>query len=110
MKQEIQNYLDKFQRISENNSLDAIKILMEKLENPEKKCKIIHIAGTNGKGSVLEMLNSILLKQGYKVGKFISPHLIEFNERICVNNKPILDEELIEIVEYLKPIIEEYNK
>ena len=110
MKQEIQNYLDKFQRISENNSLDAIKILMEKLENPERKCKIIHIAGTNGKGSVLEMLNSILLKQGYKVGKFISPHLIEFNERICINNKPILDEELIEIIEYLKPIIEEYNK
>lgn len=110
MKQEIQEYLDKFQRKVENNSLDAMKNLMQKLGNPEKECKIIHIAGTNGKGSVLEMLNSILQKQGYRVGKFISPHLIEFNERICINNKQISDEELNKIIEYLKPIVEEYNK
>ncbi len=110
MKQEIQEYLNKFQRTSENNSLDAMNILMEKLGNPEKQCKTIHIAGTNGKGSVLEMLNSVLLKQGYKVGKFISPHLIEFNERICINNKTISDEELMEIIEYLEPIVEECSK
>ena len=110
MKQEIQEYLNKFQRTSKNNSLDAMNILMKKLGNPEKQCKTIHIAGTNGKGSVLEMLNSVLLKQGYKVGKFISPHLIEFNERICINNKAISDEELMEIIKYLEPIVEECSK
>lgn len=110
MKQEIQDYLENFQRKSENNSLDAMNVLMKKLGNPEKSLKIIHIAGTNGKGSVLEMLNSILLKQGYRIGKFISPHLIDFNERICINNKSISDEELMEIIEYLKPVVDEYNK
>ncbi len=71
--------------------------------------KFIHIAGTNGKGSCTEIIANILEKQGYKVGKFLSPHLIKYNERISINGKEISDEEMSEIIEELQPLIEEYN-
>ena len=66
-------------------SLDRIIFLLEKLGNPQKKIKnIIHIAGTNGKGSVLAYLSSILLSSGYTVDSYTSPHLVHFNERIKI--------------------------
>jgi dihydrofolate synthase/folylpolyglutamate synthase len=66
-------------------SLDRIICLLEKLGNPQKKIKnIIHIAGTNGKGSVLAYLSSILLSSGYTVDSYTSPHLVHFNERIKI--------------------------
>ena len=66
-------------------SLDRITLLLEKLGNPQKKIKnIIHIAGTNGKGSVLAYLSSILLAAGYTVDSYTSPHLVDFNERIKI--------------------------
>jgi dihydrofolate synthase/folylpolyglutamate synthase len=64
--------------------LENITELMDKLGNPQNKLKYIHVAGSNGKGSVCVMLESIL-KQKYKVGKFTSPHLKRFNERITIN-------------------------
>ena len=77
-----------------------MKILLKKLNNPEKKLKCIHVAGTNGKGSVCAMLNSILQEADYKVGMYTSPHLKKFNERIRINNRLILDKEVAEY--YLK--------
>tara|TARA_B100000315_G_C14552085_1_gene576345 strand:- start:103 stop:1188 length:1086 start_codon:yes stop_codon:yes gene_type:complete len=73
-----------------------MRLLLKKLYNPEKKLKCIHVAGTNGKGSVCAMLNSILTNAGYKVGMYTSPHLKKFNERIRVNNKLITDKEIVE--------------
>jgi len=107
---DIQRYLEQFPRTSNDNTLEAMKWVMEKFDNPHMKCKIVHIAGTNGKASVLEMLNSVLQKQGYKVGKYISPHLIKFNERICLNDLPILDEEIEEIIKEMEPFVQEYNQ
>jgi len=72
--------------------------------------KFIHIAGTNGKGSCTETISNILVKQGYKVGKFLSPHLVTYNERISINGKEISDEEMTELIEELKPKIEAYNE
>ena len=107
----IQNLLaGKSQVKTENQSVKKMKKIMGKLGNPQNKLTCIHITGTNGKGSVVEMLNSILMKSGLKVGKFISPHLVKYNERICVNNEQIKDEEIEEIINQLEPIVKESQK
>jgi len=76
-------------------TLGNMRVLLKKLNNPEKKLKYIHVAGTNGKGSVCAMLNSILTNAGYKVGMYTSPHLKKFNERIRINNKLISDKDIV---------------
>ena len=103
-------YLDNFYKGNRNLSLDAMKYFMDEYKDLQKEIKFIHIAGTNGKGSCIEMISNILVCQGYKVGKTISPHLINYNERIVINGKTISDEELSELIEELEPKIEKYNK
>lgn len=83
--------------------LSRITELCEKLGNPEKKLKCIHIGGTNGKGSTSSFLTSVLLAAGYKVGTFTSPYVRTFNERIAINGEPVRDELLAEVVEYVRP-------
>lgn len=107
---DIQQYFDNMYRGSKNQSLQTIKCLFNKYDNFHNNMKFIHVAGTNGKGSCVEIINNILLKQGYKVGKFISPHLIRYNERIVVNNKEITDKEMSDLIQEIEPVIEEYNK
>ncbi|MBW2976940.1 bifunctional folylpolyglutamate synthase/dihydrofolate synthase [Candidatus Woesearchaeota archaeon] len=75
--------------------LERIEGLLKKLGNPEKNLRCIHVAGTNGKGSVCAMLSSILSDAGYKVGLYTSPHLKKFNERIRINDKLITDKEIV---------------
>lgn len=103
-------YLSTFYKGTKGPTLDAIKYFMEELEHPEKKLKIVHVAGTNGKGSVCEMLSTVLEQAGYKVGLFMSPHIVKFNERIRINHKEILDEELEELTKIMEPIVTKYNK
>ena len=106
----IQNLLEEKPKVkTENQSVEKMKIIMEKLGNPQDNLKYIHVTGTNGKGSVIEMLNSILIKSNLKVGKFISPHLVCYNERISINGEYIKDEEIQEIFEEVQPIIEKEN-
>jgi len=106
----INTYLDTFFKGTKDPSLDAMKFFMNEFGHPEKELKIIHIAGTNGKGSCTEMMSNILIKAGYKVGKFLSPHLIKYNERISINSELISDSEMEELIDEIKPKIEEYNK
>jgi len=75
--------------------LDTIRAMLSALDNPQTHFKCIHIAGTNGKGSVAAMLSAILNAAGYKVGRYTSPHLERFNERICIDDRPIADDEVI---------------
>lgn len=106
----IDEYLNTFSKFTKNPNLDAMKYLMEKFDNPHKKLKIVHVAGTNGKGSICEMLANVLENTEYKVGKFISPHLIRFNDGIYINNKEITDKEVEEILIPLSKEITNYNK
>ena len=106
----IEEYLSHFDKFTKDPTLEAMEYIMEKFGNPHKKIKFIHIAGTNGKGSVTEMLNKCLINAGYRVGKFVSPHLITFNDGICINNKPITDKEVEEILIPLSSVVTEYNK
>lgn len=105
----IEEYLNNFFKGTKETSLDAMKYFMNEYNNFQNEMKFIHVAGTNGKGSCVEMISNILIKQGYKVGKFISPHLIRYNERISINDIEITDEEMSELIEELKPKIEKYN-
>ncbi len=86
--------------------LESIRKLLEDIGNPEKGLKCIHVAGTNGKGSVCAMLFYILREAGYKVGLYTSPHLKRFNERIRVNEHLISDREIAEYFLKIKPLID----
>lgn len=77
--------------------LENMKKLMNELGNPQDSYKKIHIAGTNGKGSTASMIESVLIEAGYSVGKYSSPHLIRFNERIVFNREEISDKEITEL-------------
>jgi len=78
----ITSLLEPFQRFGVNLGLNRIKILLAALGNPQEQVPIIHVAGTNGKGSVCAYLSSILTESGYRVGRFTSPHLVDWTERI----------------------------
>jgi len=106
----IDEYLDKFDKFTKDPNLDAMKYIMDKFDNPEKQIKFVHVSGTNGKGSICEMLAKVLDNTEYKVGKFISPHLIKFNDGIWINDKQISDEEVEDIMLPLSEVITEYNK
>ena len=86
--------------------LGRTQALLEKMGNPEKKLKFVHIAGTNGKGSTAAMTASILRKAGYRTGLYTSPYIYRFHERMQVDGLEITDEELSEITEYVKPLAE----
>ncbi len=75
--------------------LSTIQQILSGLGNPQHRYASVHVAGTNGKGSVASFLASILKSSGYKVGLYTSPHLVRFNERICVNNQQISDENVV---------------
>ena len=84
--------------------LERIGELCSRLGNPQKQLKIIHVTGTNGKGSVCSMLSSVLTKAGYRVGLYTSPYVRRFNERIRINGESIPDEKLAELTEYVKTV------
>lgn len=106
---DIENYLNNFFKGTRKHSLNSITYFMNEYNNFYKKMKFIHVAGTNGKGSCVEIISNILIKNGYSVGKFISPHLIRYNERISINNSEISDKEMMSLIEELKPKINVYN-
>ncbi len=79
--------------------------LCEALDNPQKKLKCIHVAGTNGKGSTSHMLAAILQSAGYKTGLYTSPHLKDFRERIKIDGEMIKEDFVVDFVERIKPLI-----
>ena len=82
-------------------------LLMDYLGNPEQHIKAIHVAGTNGKGSTSHMLASVLQEQGYQVGLYTSPHLIDFRERIKINGKEIAEKYIVDFVAKHKSFFEQ---
>jgi dihydrofolate synthase / folylpolyglutamate synthase len=85
--------------------LTNIRILCDSLNNPQNNFKTIHVAGTNGKGSVSHMLAAVLQSEGYKTGLYTSPHLYDFRERIKLNGVMVSEEFVIHFVDIIKPLI-----
>ena len=91
-------------------NLDRMFALMGSLGNPQNQYPIIHVAGTKGKGSVSALCASGLQAAGYKTGLYTSPHLLDYVERIQINGQPISHEQLVELVEEIKPYVAKVEK
>ena len=85
--------------------LEVERELLAQLGNPQDSYAVIHVAGTNGKGSVCALVASVLEQVGMRVGLYVSPHLVEFNERITVNGVQVTDEELLEVSQLIDDAI-----
>ena len=99
-------YLDSLGKFGIHLGMERIEALLKELGNPEQKVRTIHVTGTNGKGSVTSMITNILLVSGLKVGKFTSPHLVRYNERIEVDGKEISDEDFALVVTAVRRAVE----
>ncbi|WP_404329437.1 bifunctional folylpolyglutamate synthase/dihydrofolate synthase [Mesobacillus maritimus] len=97
-------------RLGIKPGLKRMEWMMERLGAPEKKIKAIHIGGTNGKGSTVTFLRSILEASGYTVGTFTSPYIEQFNERISVNGSPISDQEILMLTNIIRPLANELEE
>ncbi|MGA7936097.1 MAG: bifunctional folylpolyglutamate synthase/dihydrofolate synthase, partial [Kovacikia sp.] len=86
---DIDKTLQTFARFGVRLGLESIQQLLANLGNPQERVPIIHVAGSNGKGSVCAYLSSVLTEAGYRVGRYTSPHLVDWCERICLNEQPI---------------------
>ena len=104
------NYISEIPKFAPKTGLDNTRKLLEQLGRPDRQYKTIHIAGTNGKGSVAKMTALMLERAGYKTGLFISPHLVRMNERISVNGADVGDEEFAGLFAEVKKAVDELLK
>ena len=104
------SYIMMIPRFSGKNSIEDTKAFYSFLQEPGSSASIIHVAGTNGKGSVCAFLNSLLSVMGKKTGVFTSPHLVDVEERICINDKPITKQEFYELFCEMRNELIQYKK
>jgi dihydrofolate synthase / folylpolyglutamate synthase len=102
---DIDSVIQPLQRFGVHLGLDRILKLLANLGNPHQQVPVIHVAGTNGKGSVCAYLSSVLTEAGYRTGRYISPHLVDWTERICLNEQPISSEELSQLFQQVQAVI-----
>jgi len=102
-------YLQSLEKFGMRLGLERITCLLDQLDNPQDQFESIHIAGTNGKGSVAAILNSILKEAGYKVGLYTSPHILTFCERIKVNAKDISGSDFEKVIQKVKLIADKMD-
>lgn len=100
--EQVISWIHSTERFGSVLGLASITELLRRLGNPQKKLKIIHVAGTNGKGSVCAALAAILTAQGYRTGLYTSPYIEEFRERICIGNQMISPADLAKCGERVK--------
>ena len=86
--------------------LERINLLLERLGNPQKSLRCIHVAGTNGKGTVCSFIASVLKTAGYKTGLYTSPYIVDFRERIRVDGEMITESELEDVTQTVRAEIE----
>ncbi|GGH98237.1 bifunctional folylpolyglutamate synthase/dihydrofolate synthase [Mammaliicoccus vitulinus] len=106
------NYLDSLHWIHERTKfgikpgVKRMKWMLSNLDHPEEKIHGVHVVGTNGKGSTVSYLRDALVANNYEVGTFTSPYIVTFNERISINGVPITNDDLVDLVQIVKPISE----
>ena len=104
--EEAMEYIESVGRFGSNYGLRRTFRLLEILGNPQEKLKLIHVAGTNGKGSTTAMITKMLRGLGYKVGMYTSPYLEEFEERIQINGVNIRKDTFVELLEEVKKAVD----
>jgi dihydrofolate synthase/folylpolyglutamate synthase len=101
------SYLYDLQKYGIKFGLSSTSSLLRRIGNPQAGLKTIHIAGTNGKGSIAAMLSAILVRAGFKVGLYTSPHLVRFNERFRLNEQDVKDEEIMAVFKEVRAVVDE---
>lgn len=91
---------------SDTFSLNRMRLLLKKLDNPHKKIRTVHIAGTKGKGSTATMLAEMLRACGYKVGLYTSPHIVDIRERLQINGEKVTQVQMTRLINRVRPIVE----
>lgn len=106
---DVEKYINEIPKFTKKNSMDHTKRFMELLGNPDKKMKMIHVAGTNGKGSTCAYINAMLCASGYKVGLFTSPHLEQMTERIRIENQELTRDGFVQIYQKVMNAVAQLN-
>ena len=104
--EEALDWIHSIERFGMNQGLERIEKLLDLLGNPHRSCNYLHIGGTNGKGSTAAFVASIMEEAGYRVGLYTSPYLVEFTNRMAINGQDIPREQLVELVQRVKPLTE----
>ena len=107
---QIEEYILNIPKFRPEGSIEQTRKFYEFLGKPGQKGTIVHVAGTNGKGSTCAYMDSVLTEAGYRVGMFTSPHLVTIRERMRVNNRLISKREFVEIYRKLTGWVESYNQ
>ena len=97
------------ERFGSRLGLDRMRRLLHRLGDPQEKVPFLHVAGTNGKGSTTTMIASALTAGGFRTGRFISPYILEFRERMEIDGEMIPRERLAALATHLRPIAEEFK-
>ena len=108
--QEAVAYIDETPKFTKKNTLDHTRAFLKRLGDPQEKMKILHVAGTNGKGSVCSFLASMLKAGGKRTGLFTSPHLVKINERFVVDEQDVSDEEFLEAFHTVMDCVEKMKE
>ena len=107
---QIEEYILNIPKFSVNSCFEETRKFYEFLGKPGKSASIIHVAGTNGKGSTCAYMNSVLTEAGVKTGMFTSPHLVSVRERMRINYRLISEQKFVEIYKKMIEFVEKYNK
>ena len=107
---EAMDYIVRLQGSGIRPGLERVGVLLDRMGNPQNSLKFIHIAGTNGKGSTLAFISEILRTQGYRVGRYISPTIVDYKERFQINSKKISEAMFVKGVEFLKETIDKMEE
>lgn len=105
--QEAKDYLEQITKYGSVLGLDSIRELLNRLNNPQNNLKFVHVAGTNGKGSTVAFITSILKAAGYKTGRYTSPSVFSYREKIQVNESFISRDDLADMTKKIKEVIQE---
>ena len=104
--EEAVQYIEDIPKFTKKNKLEHTRQCLDLLGSPDEGKKIIHVAGTNGKGSVCAFISTMLEAGGYKYGLFTSPHLVKINERFQINEEMVSDETFVEVFCEVKEVAE----
>lgn len=108
--QEALNYIENIERAGSDYGIERMRMLLDMLKEPDRCLKFVHVAGTNGKGSVCAYLTSVLKAAGYRVGTYNSPSVFRYNERWSINGEPLDDESVAKYMTIVKEVIDRENQ
>ena len=101
------DYLSDLEQFGIKFGLDNIRALVEALGHPDRSFRVVHIAGTNGKGSVTAMVDAVLRAAGHRTGRYTSPHLVDLTERFAIDGRPVTADRLARAADTLRRIVDQ---